>query len=352
MVWPGPQPRARAAADENKCVNCHDPHGVMDRAGLIPGLLRLRGATLCLGCHAGGPAPDVASAFAKVYRHPLLPDPGTASSLDAWAPAGALALAPADGTCSACHNPHAAAARTSMERASGGTGPLLGTSRVRVSNGPSGTPPLRSPVKAGDPSTVREFEVCFKCHASGTDRATARVDVAVALNPANASFHPVEARGRNRTIDRRSFVPGWGPDQLVSCSDCHSSDDGLARGPHGSSFPHLLARRYAAELEDRTFETDLCFGCHAYRTYADPLGGSALTFSRFGGHASHVSKGYSCWACHDSHGSPALPSLLAFRTPGLTQFREDPLDGSRTCSAATCHGLKNPDRSYRSQYPR
>jgi predicted CXXCH cytochrome family protein len=353
MVWPGPAPRGRAAGDEGKCVNCHDPHGVMDRAGLVPSLLRLRGSALCFGCHSGGPAPDVASAFTKTYRHPLLPDPGAVTSPAAWGLGDAVAVPTEAATCSSCHNPHAAAARTSALGSSEGPGALLGTSRVRVSNGPRGTPPLRSRLKAGDPNTVREFEVCFKCHASGTDRATARVDVAVALNPANASFHPVEARGRNRAIDRRSFATGWGPDRLVSCSDCHSSDDGLARGPHGSSFPHLLVRRYAAETEDRQpYETDLCFGCHAFRTYGDRLGGADAAFSRFSGHASHLAKpsGYSCWACHDAHGSTTLPALLAYRTPGITDYREN-LDGTRTCTA-TCHGPKNPDRFYRPQYPR
>lgn len=350
VVWPGPEPRGRAAADEGKCVNCHDPHGVIDRSGLVPALLRVRGTSLCVACHDGGPAADVASAFAKVYRHPLLPDPGAVTSLGAWGPASTLAP-PADGaTCGACHNPHAAASRGSTPASSEGASALLGTSRARISNGPPGTPPLRSLLKSGDPSTVREFEVCFKCHASGTDRATARVDVAVALNPANASYHPVESRGRSRTINRRSFVPGWGPERLVTCSDCHSSDDGVSRGPHGSSFQHILARRYPAAVEDpQPYESDLCFGCHSFRTYGDSTGGADAAFSRFSGHAGHVAKGYSCFACHESHGSATLPALLALRTQGLSAYLQDAVGG--TCTA-TCHVRNPPSRTYRAPYPR
>lgn len=352
-LWPGPEPRARGGIDAGKCINCHDPHGVKDRAGLVPGLLRLRDGALCLGCHAGNPATDVAAAFARVYRHPLLPDPGSSSS--APPPTGALpTLAPASGAgpCGACHNPHEAGQELLTGRSPGESAALAGASRVRVANGPRGSPPILAAVAPGTPGPIREYEVCFKCHAAPGDRDRARIDVSVALNPANASYHPVEAMGRNLDVDRRTFTSGWGPERLVTCSDCHGSDDEVTRGPHGSAIPHLLRRRYAAAGNDPgASETDLCFICHAFRTYADPRAGAESRLSRFDGHASHVAgHGLSCWACHTAHGSPALPALLALRSPGLMGFQRQV--GGGTCTTASCHVGTPANVGYGSTTPR
>lgn len=352
VVWPGPAPRGRDARDAGKCVNCHDPHGVKDARGLVPSLLRVRGTALCLGCHAGNPGADVASALTKTYRHPLVADEPAGSS-----PGGVPALAagiPAleasgDGTCDACHNPHAAEPDAGLAP-SEASGALSGVVRARVSNGPRGAPAVQTLSDRGDLAPVREFEVCFKCHSTSARRPARTTQVAAALNPANASFHPVEAAGRNRTIDRRAFATGWGPESLVTCSDCHGSDGGGSRGPHGSSFQHILRSRYAAgTVDEPMLETDLCFACHAYRTYGDPAAREEATFSRFARHALHVSKGYSCWSCHEAHGSVERPSLVAVRSPGMIAYAQDASGGSCT---VTCHLVTGQAATYRSAYPR
>jgi predicted CXXCH cytochrome family protein len=341
-TWPGPSPRPRPADDAGKCVNCHDPHGVKDAAGLVPDLLKVRGAALCLGCHGGNPAPDVAAAFQKTYRHPLVADGAVA--LTSGVPGGAGA------TCGACHNPHAASSDPVRPRPPEAARALLGVARARVANGAAGSPPLQRLAPASDTAVVREYEICFKCHSGGAGRPPRGSDVAAALNPANASFHPVEAQGRNPGIDRRAFAQGWSAERLVACSDCHASDDGLVRGPHGSSYPRLLKKRHVTGPgAQHALESDLCFDCHAYGTYGDALGGAGGTFSRFAGHASHVAKGYSCWACHESHGSATLPALLALRSPGLIAFTQAPDGGSCTVS---CHVTAPATASYRSAYPR
>jgi predicted CXXCH cytochrome family protein len=355
-LWPGPEPRARRADDAGKCVNCHDPHGVKDAAGLVPGLLHLRDGALCLGCHAGDPATDVATSFARVYGHPLLADnlPGSARAAGGplAAPQPAAVRAGGPGPCSACHNAHEAGQQGIGGQLAGESAALAGASRVRVANRQRGSAPILTPVAAGNPGPVREYEVCFKCHASPGDRDRARIDVSVPLNPANASYHPVEAPGRNLEIDRRAFAPGWGPERLVTCSDCHGSDDEVARGPHGSAVPHILSRRYAAtSSEPGATETDLCFSCHAFRTYADPGAGAERRFSRFDGHGSHVAgHGLSCWACHTAHGSPTLAALLVLRSPGLMSYGRQL--GGGTCTTASCHVTTPATVCYGSTCPR
>jgi predicted CXXCH cytochrome family protein len=346
-VWPGPDPRGRPAADAGKCVNCHDPHGARDAAGLVPRLLRVRGAALCLGCHAGNPATDVAAAFAKTYRHPLVAEPAPAGALPRTGAAAGPLRAEA-GTCSGCHDPHAAAPDLGRGGQGGPARALLGVPRVRLANGPAGAPPVRTPVEPSDLAAVREHEVCFRCHAAAAGLGGA--DVAAAFNPANASYHPVEAEGRSGSIDRRAFAPGWGAGRLVTCSDCHGSDDDAARGPHGSGQPHLLRRRHLERAPaQQLLETDLCFECHAWRTYADPAAGAERAFSRFGGHAGHAARGISCWACHEPHGSALRPALLALRSPGLVAYAQDAAGGSCTVS---CHASTPATAAYCVAYPR
>jgi hypothetical protein len=219
-----------------------------------------------------------------------------------------------------------------------------------VSNGAPGEPPVQVLVDRGSATPAREYEVCLKCHSLSAVRPVRTSAVATLLSPANASFHPVEAPGRNRAIDRRAFVPGWGPERLVTCSDCHGSDSSATRGPHGSSFPHLLKARYPARnVDEQMRETDLCFACHAWTTYGDSLAADAAGFSRFRGHATHVARGHGCGFCHEAHGSVDRPSLVTVRTPGMLTYVQTPAGGSCT---ATCHTTTRPDASYVITYSR
>jgi predicted CXXCH cytochrome family protein len=339
VVWPGPTPPARPSTDAGKCVNCHDPHGQRDAGGLIPDLLRARGAALCLGCHRGNPGPDVAAAFLSTYRHPLVDD----------APAADPGGAPVP-TCGACHNAHAAAHDDASPIAREASGAVLGVTRVRVSNGSAGQPPVLALVPSRDVAPVRELEVCFKCHSSAAPAPSRGADVAAALNPANASFHPVEEAIRGAGVDRRAFTNAWRGRRTVTCSDCHSPDDGVSRGPHGSNQPHLLKKRHLPPAStDLPLPTDLCFDCHAFETYADPAGGAGGAYSRFPGHLSHAAKGTPCSACHASHGSPTLPALLVLRSPGLMAYTQDAAGASCTSS---CHRTVSAAATYRSPSPR
>jgi predicted CXXCH cytochrome family protein len=98
--------------------------------------------------------------------------------------------------------------------------------------------------------------------------------------------------------------------------------------------------------------TDLCFDCHAWDTYANRTApASTLAASRFNppatarGHAFHVGvSGYSCFACHLTHGSTQRTALVATgRAPGVAAFSQTPTGGSCT---ATCHGTATYSVNY------
>jgi hypothetical protein len=141
------------------------------------------------------------------------------------------------------------------------------------------------------------------------------------------------------------------PGRMVTCSDCHGSDDDTSRGPHGSDHPHILRRRYPTGqgIDQQPRETDLCFSCHAYAAYGNPPAGAQPGLSRFLGHRSHAARSVSCWACHDPHGSKDLPSLVALRSPGIVAYAREPAGGSCT---VTCHTIAPATVDYDVAYRR
>ena len=352
-IWPEAD-RGRRPAEGGDCAACHDPHGRRDAAGLVPSLGRAREEGLCLACHDGSPAKDVRPQPGQVHAHPWAASAGQHAAGERG-PDAAQPGAPAarHAECVDCHNPHAVRRDAVRPLPPDAPGALLGVARVRVSNGAAGTAPAFSLAGPDDPSPPREYEVCFRCHSAYAVLRPGAKDLAVAFNPANASTHPVEGRGANPGIAPGAFVPGWSADSTVLCSDCHSGDTGV-RGPHASSHGHLLRARYVAEPGRRAASPDdLCFGCHAYGAYADAAAGAAtLAQSRFNppnsaaGHAYHVAaQGIGCWTCHETHGSPTTPNLVAAgRTGGILAFAREAMGGSCTtsCHAPKAYGLNYP----------
>jgi hypothetical protein len=236
--------------------------------------------------------------------------------------------------------------------------------RVAVLNGAAGLPPTYTYRGPADLSPALEYEICFKCHSSWTTLPAATPsggpprDKALQFNPNNASYHPVEAAGKNLNINANAFVAPWTAPKLLYCTDCHTSDatgPGAARGPHGSLYNYILKKDYRASSSQRTTNsTELCFDCHRYDTYGNDGSSNAVKgFSRFNppaysrGHTFHVSNHrYPCYSCHESHGSATLPALMVTgRSPGLTAYTQT--SGGGTCSQ-TCHAT----RSYTINYPR
>jgi hypothetical protein len=155
----------------------------------------------------------------------------------------------------------------------------------------------------------------------------------------------VEATGKNINIKANAFVNGWLPTSKMYCGDCHTSNNTLIKGPHGSQYNHILKKDYPVTTHTSA-STELCFDCHNYNTYA--VDTNAKVYSRFDAHIKHVAeKHISCYACHSSHASTTKPHLIVTgRSPGVTTYTETATGGSCT---ATCHG--NESYSF-SNYPR
>jgi len=136
----------------------------------------------------------------------------------------------------------------------------------------------------------------------------------------------------------------------MTCTDCHTSDDANVRGPHGSSYRYILKKPYTASSSARTMSSaELCFDCHRYDTYANNSASSTVkNYSRFSGsegHTYHVgSRGFPCYACHETHGASSQPSLLILgRNPGIETYTRSASGGS--CNP-TCHGSENYSVTY------
>jgi hypothetical protein len=111
----------------------------------------------------------------------------------------------------------------------------------------------------------------------------------------------------------------------IFCTDCHNSDDNREsggagpNGPHGSSWPHLLERRYilsqasapGAMITNLNPNPDLsvngpyalCAKCHDLS--------QIMNNTSFTQHARHLKDGFSCSACHTSHGMGATSGYIS-----------------------------------------
>ena len=354
MVWPGPDPAPREPSDAGKCINCHDPHGAADAAGTIPSMTRRREESLCVGCHNGSPAPDVNAQFEKEFRHPVSLTKKHNADEAAIETPSCFAATPINNRhaeCGDCHNPHIANDDSIPATAPDAARRNFGVSRVTVANGAAGSVPTYNWRAADDPSHARQFEICFKCHSSWTQLPGSSPDLARLTNPNNASYHPIQAEGKN-AIAAASFVSGWTWDRLVYCTDCHGSDEPSTRGPHGSANRFLLKRPAPATSALQPMApSDLCFSCHRHEVYADSAADAATqSASRFNlparrGHAYHTgSQDVPCYACHATHGAVSQPALIATgRMPGIVIYTQNAGGGSCT---PTCHETRTYSANY------
>ena len=358
VIWPGPDPPPRSEADATgKCLNCHDAHGWTDATGLVPFLGFAREENLCLTCHDGSPGSDVRIDLLKGFAHPTTMYSDRHSGPDETQPSD-YAVAPTNrrhAECVDCHNPHVARNDgIAPPPAPNASKRLLATSRVVVLNGAAGTAPAYTFVPGSDTLTapVAEYQLCFKCHSSWTTQPTGQSDLALLLNPNNASYHPVEAAGRDLLIPSGAFEPGWSASSLTLCSDCHRSDSGALRGPHGSLYPAILPRPYdPSPLPRPVMPDEACFACHSNAVYADSTSiGAARALSRFNepcaakGHVGHAAAEVPCGACHVTHGSATQPHLIVTgRSPGIVSINWTP--NGATCTP-TCHATETYTVNY------
>ncbi|MBI4849341.1 MAG: CxxxxCH/CxxCH domain-containing protein [Nitrospirae bacterium] len=88
---------------------------------------------------------------------------------------------------------------------------------------------------------------CNMCHnALPTTGAASWMDVGLAFNQANKSFHPIVAAANSTgsgtsVLAAGQLAGGWTPGQTMYCTDCHSTDSANSTGPHGSAIKWMLA---------------------------------------------------------------------------------------------------------------
>jgi len=309
---------------DNACGNCHTPH----HAGSARLLVHQDEEQNCLACHDGNVAEkDIASEMRKPSAHRADLYRGVHDPLE-----NPLS-APMHVECHDCHNPHAAR----LEHGANLPGSLEAVRGVNTAGAVVAT-------------ATAEYEICYKCHADNPSRPESTIsrqieqtNVRMEFNDQNPSFHPVGQPGASDNVP--SLIAPLAEDSVITCTDCHASDNAAIRGPHGSAFAPLLVRNYSTA--DYTNESAsayaLCYGCHSRDVlYSD---------SSFKDHEKHVrSKSTPCSACHDPHGisytqgtSTNHGRLINFDTSivlpyqGRIEYEHDSMTGTNRCWL-TCHG--------------
>jgi len=333
------------------CLTCHEPHK-SPNARLVA--FRAKGRkyiyfseftaseAVCYECHRPG-GPRGAADLLTLSRAPSTHSSNTFSVHSDVETASQLGVSNRHINCNDCHNVHESQLQRRQPFSNKVSGVLKGVPGVEPLPGGAGIPPAYTEVYASG----REYQICLKCHSSYVKEPPAgMIDYALEFNPANLSYHPVEARGKNRGIKPAAFANSWDQKATMYCSDCHTypAETGVARGPHGSKFKPMLAGEFgpsaAAGRQD-----DLCYLCHNQKTYKDDASGSR--FEGRGGHADHIAKNkVSCFRCHETHGSSFSEHLIKIVQPseasGTVGFSHDTTGGA--CVAA-CHS--RPADAYR-----
>ena len=358
----------------NGCESCHKPHTAITAARTLKAQEEATCGTgtgsQCHGNNAIGR--NIATEFTKTYRHPTysttpsVHDASESPTNPTYRLPETSAAASRHAECPDCHNGHASYAGTAS--APKGSGKLAGVWGIDTNGNlvqPSGTP-----------ASVREYEICYKCHAGSANkpqvtgqpngpyptRVIQQFDMRLMFDPANPSFHSIEA-GRP-TLTLPSLISPWTASSVMYCTDCHSSDTGPKAaptpgtgpsGPHGSNQKQLLAGRYdrdASLITETAATYALCYKCHS-RT-------SILGDASFKEHNKHiVGEQSSCSICHDPHGVSSTQGnainnahLINFDkryvTPASGGILRYESTGTRTGRCyLTCHGKNHNPISYK-----
>ena len=313
-----PWPRTGSTSDfkwttvqQNGCENCHNPHNAEGQKRLLN---YQNEENNCYSCHNGNVTiMDIYSLFQKSSRH----------RVDIYSnihdPAEALPVTTVHIECVDCHNPHAANPYATPTI----SGKLEYVSGVNINSGQGTKPPVFASY---------EYEICFKCHGdtnwpSPTYTPPARVVNSLNLRLAfqtggmNSSFHPVAGIGNNPVIP--SFpsldAPGMLATSIITCTDCHDSDQsrsigkGGPRGPHGSIWKPLVRQEYETRDIGTPYQSQyyaLCYWCHNESSILNDDSFKKNGQTGLGGHSGHLTSiggtavNAPCSVCHDPHGVP------------------------------------------------
>ena len=278
------------------CEGCHTPHGAEGPQRL---LRRLEEEEVCYACHDLSVTEyDIKSQFSKLSHHPV-----EATTIDVTGnyhdPAEDIMFLQGHVECVDCHNPHAVNDNQAVAP--------YATGRQKLVNGKDQNNAVLEQI-------VYEYELCFKCHGDSSisipivSRWINEADTTREFSSANPSYHPVTAIGKNTDMPSLPSTdePELTATSMISCVDCHDSDESVViggsgpRGPHGSIYRPILRQRY--DIIDNQPESEaayaLCYRCHDRTRLLDDQG-----LYNTSGHYNHVVNGrVPCSACHDPHG--------------------------------------------------
>jgi len=333
-----------------QCGACHRGH-----TSQAPKLLaQSTQSALCFSCHDGSAAATSAGAKDVKSQYALdipvnVPEKREYYSHDAITSAASTPATARQSDCADCHNSHRAKPTPESAQVGDGintpplstgwgiSGPLTGVSGVSVVNGAAGEAPTSyEPLDGIDKPVTREYQLCFKCHSgaatltsnTGLEPSQYALDKAVEFNPANPSFHPVEAAGTNGTDKMKASLAGQSPYKLwnfnigstVRCLNCHASGAtpepstdttapqspaaGGDLAPHTSSNRGILLRNYLdRELKprvDSVVDTKavkaaysagdfaLCYVCHGEEPFANAASPANSNATNFAFHGLHL----------------------------------------------------------------
>lgn len=319
----------------NSCENCHTPHNAGTRQRLLTFATEEQN---CFSCHSGTVASkNLQPEFNKFSVHPILQTSGVHDPMED------PVNSPRHVECMDCHNPHASTSATAT--APTASGALFGVKGVNS----AGTVVN---------SLTSQYELCFRCHADSVGRGPSRVNRQFTetnkrfqFDPSNASYHPIEAGGKNANVP--SLIPPLTAATRMYCTDCHNNDQGTKaggagpNGPHGSAFIPILERQQV--ITDGTDESigtyALCYKCHNRDSIlADQSFHATNSQGLDRGHRFHiVDQKAACTTCHDSHGVREQARLMNFNRDYVTASSNGRLEFvsngtfSGNCSL-TCHG--------------
>ncbi len=304
----GPQRLLRHEAEEDNCFSCHDGSVASKNLQAVFQRSSAHRVTHTTGVHEPGEDPSTMQTHVE---------------------------------CSDCHNPHQTGASLAANA------PLIKPSMT----GASGVTSSGSRIA----KAIYEYEVCYKCHAGAGNSANVEpvvnrirnnFTISNEFKPTNASYHPVEAQGKNSRVP--SLMQGFTTASIIYCTDCHGAEVGTARpkGPHGSDYRPMLVRNYltAENTMEGSTAYALCYQCHN-RT-------SILADEGFDSHKKHLAKNAPCSACHDPHGVTNNTHLINFDRDIVfpSDKRIGPIFADRgdrrgSCTLK-CHGVDHDDEDY------
>lgn len=287
-----------------ECGSCHVGHGLKGEP-----MLNHAEEKTCYQCHGSdnnraamktsgklaqqAELANIEKEFDKLYRHPV--KSGTGHSASERLPALSTTLIN-HAECVDCHNPH--------QRISSGE------KRYDV--------PGYSLSNQYLDKSVKEYEICFKCHGSNVNIKSTSKNYSQVFALRNQSQHPVTTNILNDKSVSLKLSLNFGNN--MQCSDCHSNDDKNGpKGPHGSRHKYLLNGNYDTDVFniENNYAYEFCYACHS-RT-------SILSNESFPLHKEHIvgdpsknQKGTSCFTCHASHSSESNKYLIDFNPEAVS----------------------------------